>query len=532
MIDPLARRAMLQKVAMLTTIGTLGASVQPAAASGTGTGGTAKGASPVDHGADPTGRRDATEALQRWLAQGGELVLPAGSRFAVSDTITVRQANTRISGRGSLVARAGALVNKTLLAVEADDCIIDGIYLENPDRIGVGEGLQSFGIELFGHRNRVLNCTVLDFQMCVGVAPTGEFYDNVFAFNHCRVLGAGRFGEGKGEDRGDGIADFGARTRIIGNMIEAASGRNGVPNDCRIGIDVERLPGYERDATGVDNNAASEIIGNMVIPSPDGTGRFRRCYSIEGISHCRVIGNYGRGWTWDGLWLVGSSDHSIVSGNTFRQDLVGHSRAGAEWQPDRAAILIYATGGVTLRDVLVSGNMVDMAAGDFNGIQVRSAGGHVSGVVISDNVCTITRSAGKAAPSGLLVTDARDVQLIGNRIDGPWQHGVRIQDCPDAEVAMCRISGAKGFALSVQGASVRLGQNSIASCEGGIESAGNSEYLIDGNHLKDVRGFGLSLIDGGSGIVSGNIVRGAPLRVLKLGNTSGARFVGNIGLAE
>ncbi len=530
MIDPLARRSMLRKAAMLTTMGTLGASVQTAAASSDG--GTTGGASPVDHGADPTGQRDATEALRRWLAQGGELVLPAGSRFAVSDTIAIRRANTRISGRGSLIARAGTLVNKALLAVEADDCIIDGIYLENPDRIGAGDGLQSFGIELFGHRNRVLNCTVLDFQMCLGIAPTGEFYDNVFAFNNCRVLGAGRFGEGKGEDRGDGIADFGARTRIIANMIEAASGRDGVANDCRIGIDVERLPGYERDATGIDNNAGTEIIGNVVIPSPDGTGRFRRCYSVEGISHCRVIGNYGRGWTWDGLWLVGSSNHTIVSGNTFRQDLIGHSRAGAEWQPDRAAILIYAASGVALRDVLVSGNMVDIASGDFNGIQVRSAGGQVSGVVISDNICTITRRATNTVPCGMLVTDARDIQLIGNRVDGPWWRGIRIQTCPDAEVATCRISGVEGFALSVQGASVRLGQNSIGSCAGGIESAGNSEYLIDGNHLKDIRGAGLSMVDGGSGIVSGNIGRGAPLRVVRLGNTSGARFVGNIGFSE
>ena len=530
MIDPLARRSMLQKVAMLTAVGTLGTSVQAPAAS-SGYGGANKGISPIDHGADPTGRQDATEALRRWLAQGGELILPAGSRFIVSDTIAIRQAKTRVSGRGSLVARAGTLVNKALLAVEADDCIIDGICLENPNRIGAGDGLQSFGIELFGHRNRVLNCTILDFQMCLGIAPTGEFYDNVFAFNHCRVLGAGRFGAGKGEDRGDGIADFGARTRIIANMIEAASGLNGVPNDCRIGIDVEGLPGYERDAKGVDNGAGSEIIGNVVIPSPDGTGRFRRCYSVEGISHCRVIGNYGRGWTWDGLWLVGSSNHTIVSGNTFRQDIVGFSRAGAEWQPDRAAILIYATGGVTLRDVLVSDNIVDIAAGDFNGIQVRSAGGQVSGVVISSNVCTISRGVSHATPCAILVTDARDVQMMSNRIDGPWGRGIRIQTCQNAEVATCRISGVKGFGLSVQGASVRLGQNSIGSCAGGIESAGNPEYLIDGNHFKDIRGAGLSLVEGGSGIISGNISRGGALRVVKFGNVAGAQFIGNIGFA-
>lgn len=530
MIDPMARRSMLQKVAMLTAAGTIGTSVQ--AVAGHGNGSTTKGSTPIDYGADPTGRQDATEALRRWLAQGGELVLPAGSRFSVSDTIVVRQAKTRISGRGSLVASAGKLVNKALLAIEADDCIIDGIYLENPGRIGAGDGLQSFGIELFGHRNRVLNCTVLDFQMCLGIAPTGEFYDNVFAFNHCRVLGAGRFGEGKGEDRGDGIADFGARTRIIANMIEAAGGRDGVPNDCRIGIDVEGLPGYERDAKGSDNAAGSEIIGNVVIPSPDGTGRFRRCYSVEGVSHCRVIGNYGRGWTWDGLWLVGSSNHTIVSGNTFRQDIIGFSRAGAEWQPDRAAILIYAATNVALRHVLVSDNVVDIAAGDFNGIQVRSAGGQVSGVVISNNVCTITHGVSNATPCAILVTDARDVQMTCNRIDGPWGRGIRIQTCPDAEVATCRISGVKGFALSVQGASVRLGQNSIGSCAGGIESAGNSEYLIDGNHFKDIHGAGLSLVDGGSGIISGNVSRGGTLHIVKLGNVSGAQFIGNIGFSE
>lgn len=531
MIDPKDRRSLLRNVATLTTMGTLATSVQVAAASN-GTS-VANGVSPIDHGADPTGRRDATEALRRWLAQGGELVLPAGSRFAVSDTITIRRANTRISGRGSLVARMGTLVNKALLAVEADDCIIDGIYLENPERIGAADGLQSFGIELFGQRNRVLNCTVNDFQMCLGVSPTGEFYDNVFAFNHCRVLGAGQFGRNKGEDRGDGIADFGGRTRIIGNMIEAASGRGGALNDCRIGIDVEALPGYQRDAGGADNNASSEIIGNMVIPSPDGTGRFRRCYSVEGISHCRVIGNYGRGWTWDGLWLVGSSNHTIVSGNTFRQDIVGHSRSGAEWVPDRAAILIYATGGVTLRDVLVSDNMVDMASGSYSGIQVRSAGGHVSGVIITNNVCTLThRAKDDTAPCGILVTDAQDVRLISNKVDGPWRYGIRGQNCLDIEVASCGIFSIEGFALSVQGSTVRIGQNSINNCANGIESVGNAEYLIDGNNLKNILGPALSLVEGGNGIVSGNIGRGKMLGVLRIGNTTGARFVGNIGFSE
>lgn len=513
---------------MMTALGALGS----AAGAATADGGDRPlgGSSPTDHGADPTGSRDATEALRRWVAQGGDLVLPSGSRFAVSDTITVSRPDTRIAGRGCLVARAG-VVGKALLAITADDCIIDGIYLENPDRVGVADGLQSFGIELFGHRNRVLNCTIHDFQMCLGVAPTGEFYDNVFAFNHCRVLGSGRYGKGKGEDRGDGIADFGGRTRIIGNMIEAASGRDGV-NDCRIGIDVEGLAGMEHDRSNPDNGAGSEVIGNVVVPSPDGSGRFRRCYSVEGVTHCRVTGNYGRGWTWVGLWLVGSSHYAVVTGNVFRQDLVGYSRSGAEWDPDRAGILVYAAGGVALHDVLVSDNMVDIGSADYNGIQVRSAGGDVSGIVVSDNVCTIVHRSAESNPSGLLVSDVRDVRLTGNRVNGPWRRGVRVQNCRDIEVVGCRISGAEGFALSVQGATVRLGQNSIAGCAGGIEMAGNAEYLIDGNHLKDIRDVGLSLVDGGDGVITGNIARGAPVRVLKLGNTSAAKFVGNIGFAE
>jgi hypothetical protein len=527
MTDFLPRRLMLRRAAMLAAAGAFSSTASAATTDGAVA--PAKGSSPIDHGADPTGGRDATEALRRWVAQGGELVLPAGSRFAVSDTITVSQPGTRIAGRGTLVARAG-VVGKALLAIGADDCIIDGIYLDNPDRVGVADGLQSFGIELFGHRNRVLNCTVHDFQMCLGVSPTGEFYDNVFAFNHCRVLGVGQYGKGKGEDRGDGIADFGARTRIIGNMIEAASGRGGI-NDCRIGIDVEGLFGLEHDAGNVDNHTGSEVIGNVVVPSPDGSGRFRRCYSVEGINHCRVADNYGRGWTWCGLWLVGSSHYSVVTGNVFRQDVVGSNRNGTEWNPDRAGILIYATLGVALHDVLVSNNVVDIASADCHGIQVHGPGGSVSGIVVSDNVCSITHRAVGATPCGLLVTEARDVRMFGNRINGPWRYGVRVQECRDVEVTACRISGIEGFALSVQGATVRLGQNSIGACAGGIESAGNAEYLIDGNHLKDISGVGINLVDGGNGIVSGNIGRGAPVRVIRLGNTSGAKFIGNIGFA-
>lgn len=528
MTDLLPRRLMLQRAAMLTAVGALGSSAGATEVKGTVA--AVEGASPIDHGADPTGVRDATEALRRWAAQGGELVLPSGSRFLVSDTITVKSAGTRISGRGSLVARPG-VVAKALLAIAADDCIIDGISVENPDRVGVADGLQSFGIELFGHRNRVLNCTVHDFQMCLGVAPTGEFYDNVFAFNHCRVIGSGQMDSGRGEDRGDGIADFGGRTRIIGNMIEAASGRNGI-NDCRIGIDVEGLAGLERDGKNPDNSAGSEIIGNVVVPSPDGTGRFRRCYSVEGVAHCRVIGNYGRGWTWDGLWLVGSSHHAVVTGNVFRQDIVGYNRNGAEWGPARAGILLYVNGGIALRDAVVSDNVIDIGSGNYHGIQIHNDGGEISGIVISNNVCTLAHRAADTTPCGLLVTEGRDIHLTGNRVAGPWQIGVRVQNSHDVEVTSCRISGVEEFALSARNVTVRLGQNSIGACADGIESMGNAEYLIDGNQLKDIRGVGLSVVDGTSGIVSGNISRGAPLRVVKRGNVSGARFVGNIGFAE
>lgn len=530
-MDELTRRHLLRQGATVagTTIIAVGSDRDVQAA--TPPSAIAAGVSPVAYGADPSGESDATAAVQRWAAAGGALSLPAGMRFAVSDTIILGRAQSWISGRGTLIARTG-LAGKPLLVIRADDCIVDGIVLENPDRLRTVDGEPTYGILIRGHRNRIHGCIVRDFQMCLATDATGEFYDNSFVSNHCRVLGAGKDSDRQGENRGDGITDWGARAKIIGNTLEAAPGQGG-RNDCRIGIHVEALTFYARDHSGADMDAGSEIIGNIVVPSADGTGRFRRCYSIEGVAHTRMIGNYGRGWTWNGIWLVGSSDGSIVSDNTLHQDLRRPTGAGAAWNPSYAGILVYANDGVTLRDVQVRGNLIEMAGGSQDsGIRVQSVRGRVENVMVANNTCIAPATMGDDV-SGILVVEADDVQIAGNRVKGGWNNGIRLLSSQRVSVEECTISGTRGFAITAQATRVRLriGRNTIADCGQGIESVGNAGSVIDGNYVTGVKGYGISFSAGDRSMVVSNIFPEDAGRVGRFGNNPGLSFAGNVGLS-
>ncbi len=528
-MDELTRRHLLRQGITVagTTMVALGSDTEANAAPGPS---STPGMSPVDYGADPSGKTDATAAVQRWAAAGGMLTLPAGSRFAVSDTIVVSQAGTWISGRGALVARTG-LAGKSLLTVRADDCIVDGIVLENPDRLRTIDGEPTYGILICGDRNRIEGCIVRDFQMCLATSATGEFYDNSFLSNHCRVLGAGDDRKQQGENRGDGITDWGARAKIIGNTVEAASGQ-GTHNDCRIGIHVENLSSYAQNNGGTDAGAGSEIIGNIVVPSPDGTGRFRRCYSIEGITHARLIGNYGRGWTWNGVWLVGASNGSIVADNILYQDLRRMLANGASWNPSRAAILVYANDGVTLRDVQVRGNLVELVGGTQDcGIRVQSARGRVENVMISNNTCISLAALGDDV-SGILVVEAVDVQITGNRVKGGWNTGIRLLSSQQISIDGCTVSGARGFAIAAQATRTRLRitRNTLSDCGQGIESVGNAGSVIDGNCLAGIKEYGMSFAAGDRSMVVGNIVQDNTGRVARFGDNPGLSFNNNVGL--
>ncbi|KQN33755.1 hypothetical protein ASG37_16525 [Sphingomonas sp. Leaf407] len=448
----------------------------------------------------------------------------------MSDTIVLERAGSWISGRGTLVAQAG-LAGKPLLVIRTDDCIVEGIILENPDQLRTTAGEPTYGILIRGNRNRIEGCIVRDFQMCLATDATGEFYDNSFLSNHCRVLGAGDDSKGQGENRGDGITDWGARAKIIGNTIEAAPGRGG-RNDCRIGIHVEGLGSYARNRGGADVDTGSEIIGNIVTPSPDGTGRFRRCYSIEGVAHARLIGNYGRGWTWNGVWLVGSSNGSIVSDNILHQDLRRPTDDGAAWKPLRAAILVYANDGVSLRDVQIRGNMIELANGSQdNGIRVQSARGRIENVMVAANTCTAIAAAGDDT-SGILVVEVDDVQITGNRVKGGWNNGVRLLSSQHISIDGCTISGTRGFAIAAQATRIRLRitRNTIVDCGQGIEAVGNAGSVIDANQITGIKEYGMSFSAGDRSIVVGNIFQGNAGRVARFGDNPGLSFSANIGL--
>ncbi|MDQ1159442.1 hypothetical protein QE385_003839 [Sphingomonas sp. SORGH_AS 950] len=482
---------------------------------------------PSDFGGDPSGQRDSTAALKRWAAQGGALFLPAGHRYLVSDTLIVTVDGTHIDGHGTLVA-GSSLLGRTLLRIDASDCIVENIQAVNPGRVQAKTGPRTGAVLLRGHRNQVRGCTIVDFQMCLTTDSTGEFFDNLFAFNRCVVIGTG------GEDRGDGITDWGGRSRIIGNVVEAAPGIGGKVNDCRIGIHVEAIGADAREPGNPDHDAASEITGNIVIPSPDGSGRFRRCYSAEGIRGVRIVGNYGRGWTWDGIWLVGASSRAVAIGNVLRHDSPAPAPTdGAEWSPDRAGILVYASLGVAQRDVRISDNIVELGRANNYGIAVRAAQSDITGIVISNNSC-IADQPGNRGSVGIFSTDVSDVQIKNNRVKGPWHYGIAVIATDRADVADCTVSGTADFGISCQNnpGLMRVARNVVEQCAHGIESAGNKTAILSDNVLDRVAGMNLSFAGRDNAIVQNNISTEAGARVVQFGEGLRVALKNNIGFDQ
>jgi len=463
----------------------------------------AVGARPAQFGADLTGATDATAQVTAWLARGGELYIPQGDVYQYRGNLSISKSGSRIVGGGRLVVTAD-VANKEAIIVAADDCLIEGITVANPSKVNPRTGDQTNGISIRGNRNRIQNCTVLDFQMGITVQVTGEYFDNVIAFNYVRVIGAGAgptaLTDSMGEDRGIGIADYGARTRIVGNTVQAAealySFQNGslVPgnsfNDCCLGIVSEGLDNFAGDQSSPDISSGSELIGNIVVPSKDGKGRFRRCISIEGGRHTRVIGNYCRGWTWNGIWLVGNSSNSIVEANNFVGDTPTDDRTGAIWGPVKSAIHVYVQGGVRLANARVHGNILEMRTNLGNGIVLYAiTGGILRDISVTDNRCT---TGVPMNGDGLIVAGAdTGISLAGNTVTGLWANSLQLNNTAGVVVRGGWLSGANAAAIT--GASVtqaEIAGVTMSDCRDGI-SVTSGSYLLRNNTFYRIGRFAL-----------------------------------------
>jgi len=147
----------------------------------------------VAYGADPTGRRDSTAAIQKAVNAGGVIVIPQG-RFLISKSIEITQPYTEIKGdEGSTLFLADDAPVDGIRAAPSGplwtlhDLVVDGVTVVNSaNQYNPGDNMQfTSGIDFNGIRNaRIQNCTVKHFQeqginliACRDIHVTGCFVD-------------------------------------------------------------------------------------------------------------------------------------------------------------------------------------------------------------------------------------------------------------------------------------------------------------------------------------------------------------------
>lgn len=458
-----------------------------------------------------------TPAIQAALNFGGtiNLGLLTDTPFVINTGIVISKARTVLTGQRRIETTADVYSTEAI-KLAANDSVIDGITLSNPSLVNQQAGYQNWGIAIGAQRCKVVNCSVLDFQMCIGVLPVGEFYDSKMIANYCRVLGGGNGPmntvSDEGENRGDGIADFGARSQIIGNTIQAANAlyaNNGngprIPgtdyNDCRIGIDVEGLNVYS--AAGPDANAGTIVADNIIIPSEDGKGRFRRCISTEGIERVIITGNYGRGYTWCGIWYTGSSNHGVCSDNVMLCTTDPADKTGGIWQPDRAGILVYAGSGVTLENAVIANNVVTSDTNFGNGIMLNAPYSIIKNVSFNGN--RVNATTDMSGNSAFFIRDGDiGISMTDNHVSGKWTNGLYALSCTE---------------LNVKGGTIRNVINGINFI--GVDFSTVSGVTINGAST------GIGFAGVGVAVIENNITKALTSTTVTISGVGVTHFIGN-----
>lgn len=326
---------------------------------------TSPSVTPEAFGAIGDGVTDDTEAWRLAVASGRDIT--ANRTYRITDTVMVERPNARIDGLGRLVA-APSLAGKSLLEMRGSDCLIQGLTFENPSEAQTRTGPISAAIRISADRCRIVGNRVDRFQNGIVVSAEGEFFDNVIEGNVVsNVIGVGGGPSDSttadGEDRGDGIASWGARTRIVGNVVTAKPG-----TDARVGVHVEALPFFKaRPATAEDERGA-EIRRNRV------AGPFRRGIVNEGLYDVVIADNdLPGGYTWWAIAVVQGAGDTLVEGNRIVFDRRPDNQSGAAWSYWPAAVQLAAFGQSSLGHVTVENNEISVTRNGGEAIQYQNA---------------------------------------------------------------------------------------------------------------------------------------------------------------
>lgn len=444
-------------------------------------------------GIDPTGASVSTTAVLAWFAAvpaGSTVIVRGGDVIAVDATIRIDR-RVHLRGRGELRFVGGVEAAPALKLIVSGSSVT-GVRVSYAGPPASSTGERNTGISIWASDVLIDGVTVDGFQNGIAVQPAGEFEGVVISACHVlNIVGSGG-GRGSassaGEDRGDGITVWGARSAIVGNIVSAAPG-----TDARVGIHAENLPDYAVDP-GSWADSMVTIEGNVV------TGPFRRSIAVEGMAHTVVTGNTVSDATWWGLAVIDTRSVALVA-NTVRWTRTTDDDQGSAWGPKRCPVMIYRDAQGTV----VSGNVIEIRGVAAAGIMAQAAtpprgSTTVIGAVdalITDNV---VRIAGGTCPIGIALDRTRQPVVSGNRVAVTLASGsvggVVSYLAEDAVVSDNSITGAatsNGFGVLHQGAGsiVVMGNRidrirvavAVSNCTGGATIIGNTgrecEYGLD-----------------------------------------------------
>ncbi|WP_285028235.1 NosD domain-containing protein [Plantibacter sp. ME-Dv--P-122b] len=444
-------------------------------------------------GIDPTGASVSTAAVVAWFAAvpaGSTVIVRGGDVIAVDATIRIDR-RVHLRGRGELRFVGGVEAAPALKLIVAGSSVT-GIRVGYAGPTPSSTGERNTGISIWASDVLIDGVTVDGFQNGIAVQPSGEFEGVVISACHVlNIVGSGG-GRGStssaGEDRGDGITVWGARSAVVGNIVSAAPG-----TDARVGIHAENLPDFAVDP-GSWADSMVTIEGNVV------TGPFRRSIAVEGMAHTVVTGNTVSDATWWGLAVIDTRSVALVA-NTVRWTRTADDDHGSAWRPKRCPVMLYRDAQGTV----VSGNLIEIRGVAAAGIMAQAAppprGSDtiISAVdaLITDNV---VRIAGGTCPIGIALDRTRQPVVSGNRVAVTLASGsvggVVSYLTEDAVVSGNSVTGAatsNGFGVLHQGAgSIVVTGNridrirvavAVSNCTGGATIIGNTarecEYGLD-----------------------------------------------------
>jgi hypothetical protein len=431
-------------------------------------------------GIDATGVGDSTRAIQAVLEhapKGSHVFLPQGT-YQITETLRI---TTRIHlhGPGTLNFVAG-IENSPGLLISANDCVVAGLTLTNPNLLGAKTGRQSYGIMIRANGTTISGCTVDSWQGGVAVGADGEWTNHRIHNNRIKdIIGAGDgptdSSSTYGEDRGDGITIWGAQATISGNIINCKVGSDG-----RIGIHAEALSAFQGPLPTPQPAAMVTISGNIVY------GKFRRGISSEGMTGSVIVGNTVADSTWWSLSLARGSAECVVEGNTViwtRQKTDMHGQA---WAPRRAPLMLYGS----VAGCIVRGNTVTVRGAATAGMFIQGIDSNTfpSDCIVDGNVF---RHRGEARVRDGISLDLRStgIKIVNNIIDGFSEHGVHGSGSTHADIRGNTLTGQSGaFGIKLANDETNLSsiasENTISGCKVGISRPKSQNNQFSGNVIE------------------------------------------------